>query len=415
MFILKKIINIYLDSTFLFVIFITNLFLLFICSLYKYTSRYLFTGKRFLTNHRYYSSIENNNSQLDPWFVTGFSDAEGCFNILVAPTRSSSQNLIKRYYSSRTKTKTRQVKASVVLPKEYEDYKLSPYFITGFSDGEGCFSCSMVENKKLKVGWRVQPSCQIKLHARDLPVLVLIKKFLDAGNISNAGHSAVQFRVQSPKELKKIQKFFKQFNLITRKRADFVLWCKILKLIIKGEHLTIDGLRKIVALKAAMNLSLSDKLKTAFPHVVPFNRPVVELPKTIDPDWLAGFTSAEGSFMINLRKATTKVGNQVLLVYQLSQHKRDLPLMNLIRIILGCGNLYIYRTRIDLRVTKFDDIVNKIIPLFNKHPIRGVKALDYQDFCRVAQLMEDKKHLTQEGLEQIRKIKAGMNCGRKLD
>ena len=119
--------------------------------------------------------------------------------------------------------------------------------------------------------------------------------------------------------------------------------------------------------------------------------------------------------MINLRKATTKVGNQVLLVYQLSQHKRDLPLMNLIRIILGCGNLYIYRTRIDLRVTKFDDIVNKIIPLFNKHPIRGVKALDYQDFCRVAQLMEDKKHLTQEGLEQIRKIKAGMNCGRKLD
>ena len=74
-----------------------------------------------------------------------------------------------------------------------------------------------------------------------------------------------------------------------------------------------------------------------------------------------------------------------------------------------------YREAIYLRVTKFEDLVNKIIPLFQKYPIRGVKALDFSDFCRAVSLMKDKKHLTVEGLEQIRKIKAGMNRGRKLN
>ena len=66
-------------------------------------------------------------------------------------------------------------------------------------------------------------------------------------------------------------------------------------------------------------------------------------------------------------------------------------------------------------VTKFDDIVNIIIPFYNKYPIHGVKALDFKDFCLVAEMMKEKKHLTQKGLELIRKIKAGMNRGRKLN
>ena len=47
-----------------------------------------------------------------------------------------------------------------------------------------------------------------------------------------------------------------------------------------------------------------------------------------------------------------------------------------------------------------------------KYPIMGVKAADFQDWCKVAELMKTKKHLTPEGLDQIRKIKAGMNMGR---
>ena len=52
---------------------------------------------------------------------------------------------------------------------------------------------------------------------------------------------------------------------------------------VQGKHLTPEGLRKIVAIRAAMNLGLSEKLKVAFPDVVPVERPKIETPKTVDP------------------------------------------------------------------------------------------------------------------------------------
>jgi hypothetical protein len=53
-----------------------------------------------------------------------------------------------------------------------------------------------------------------------------------------------------------------------------------------------------------------------------------------------------------------------------------------------------------------------MIPLFNKHKIIGIKLLNYLDFCKVAELINKKDHLTKEGLENIRKIKSNMNINR---
>ena len=66
-------------------------------------------------------------------------------------------------------------------------------------------------------------------------------------------------------------------------------------------------------------------------------------------------------------------------------------------------------------VYKFKDIEGKIIPFFKKYPLQGVKALDFDDWCKAAEIINKKEHLTPEGLERIRKIKAGMNLGRKLN
>ena len=48
-------------------------------------------------------------------------------------------------------------------------------------------------------------------------------------------------------------------------------------------HLSYEGLRQIVAMKAAMNLGLSDKLQVAFPDVVRVEIPIVAMPEAINP------------------------------------------------------------------------------------------------------------------------------------
>ena len=46
------------------------------------------------------------------------------------------------------------------------------------------------------------------------------------------------------------------------------------------------------------------------------------------------------------------------------------------------------------------------------HPLIGIKQNDFKDWCKIAKLMLNGSHLTNEGLNQIRTIKNGMNKGR---
>ena len=43
-------------------------------------------------------------------------------------------------------------------------------------------------------------------------------------------------------------------------------------------------------------------------------------------------------------------------------------------------SVYPNRDAFYYRVSKFDDIMEKIIPFFKNYPIKGIKALDFSDF-----------------------------------
>jgi hypothetical protein len=67
---------------------------------------------------------------------------------------------------------------------------------------------------------------------------------------------------------------------------------------------------------------------------------------------------------------------------------------------------------VTLQITKFSDVVGTIIPFFDKYPIQGKKALDFEDFKKVSKIMENDtpaSRLTVEGLNKILKIKERMN------
>ncbi len=65
-----------------------------------------------------------------------------------------------------------------------------------------------------------------------------------------------------------------------------------------------------------------------------------------------------------------------------------------------------------LIVRKFSDINTIIIPFFVKYALHSSIYADYLDYCKVANIMESKTHLTKEGLEEIDRIKSSMNKNR---
>lgn len=80
---------------------------------------------------------------------------------------------------------------------------------------------------------------------------------------------------------------------------------------------------------------------------------------------------------------------------------------------LGGGSIKERTNFSEYIVVKSSLITDKLIPLFHKYPIVGNKNKDFLDFCKIAELMNSNAHKTQEGLDEIREIKSGMNSNRK--
>jgi hypothetical protein len=300
---------------------------------------------------------------------------------------------------------------SNLQPKPNRGLVLNPLWLTGFIDGEGCFHISIYKNKN-KVGWAVKIEFEIRLHARDKVLLKEIQNYFQVGNIFINSREGISFRIQSPKDLAKIVEFLDLYPLRTQKFSDYVLFKEALNLILNKQHLTLSGLHKIVAIKAKMNLGLSESLQAAFQDVLPMSRPLVNKP-SICPEWIAGFASAEGCFFVNIFKSPThKLKEGVQLEFSLTQHYRDELLMKSLIEFFNCGNVQRSNDACKYRVGNFNDMTENIIPLFKKYPILGEKSKDFSDFCKVLEMIKVNKHLTKEGLEQIRIIKAGMNTGR---
>jgi len=76
---------------------------------------------------------------------------------------------------------------------------------------------------------------------------------------------------------------------------------------------------------------------------------------------------------------------------------------------LGIGKLYTNRKNVVFVVKSIDEIVDVILPLFDKHPVKGGKFLAYTIFKEVSLMIKEKKHLTIEGTLQILNLAYLMN------
>ena len=311
------------------------------------------------------------------------------------------------YYSA---TNNLQVLNPLYLYKKKKINPISPWFISGYSDAEGCFNVGLQKNPNGK--FYVRPSFQIKVHSRDNLLLMQIKDYFGGiGNIyTNTNDS--KFTVRSLDDILKIISHFDNYPLITKKKADFILFKQIIHKVVEGEHLSAKGLQEIINIRASINLGISDSLKTIFPNTVPVTRPLIENITIPHPEWMAGFVSGEGCFLVQMAKYGKGKLDGVSLSFKVSQHLRDELLLRSFISFFGCGlfNYHGGNSKSGVFIArKFSDIWDKILPFFKDHEIKGIKREDFEDWSRVAELIKSKAHLAEDGVEKIREIKSGMN------
>ena len=129
--------------------------------------------------------------------------------------------------------------------------------------------------------------------------------------------------------------------------------------------------------------------------------------------YLAGFADGESSFNVSIKKhPSMKYGWVVDPVFQVYQHKKNLPMLELFRRVLNCGyikpkspksNVYVYI------VSERKTLAEKVIPFFRKYKLLSSKWEDFLLFEEIIKKMQKKEHLTKEGLIEIIKLAHRMN------
>jgi hypothetical protein len=98
----------------------------------------------------------------------------------------------------------------------------------------------------------------------------------------------------------------------------------------------------------------------------------------LDPYWVAGFTSGDGSFHVKTSSSTTtKLGTRVQLRFSIGLNIREKELVIALTKFFNLSDfdkyIYISSNSVSFQVTNFLDIMNIIIPFFEKYPIGGLK------------------------------------------
>jgi hypothetical protein len=137
-------------------------------------------------------------------------------------------------------------------------------------------------------------------------------------------------------------------------------------------------------------------------------------PAPLNHYFVTGFCDAESSFQVLVTKnKNSSLGWSVRALFTMGLHSQDLALLLQIKDFFLCGVVVKNDTRneISFRVNSLQDITNIIIPHFSNYPLLTQKSADFKLFKQVTELMQNKAHLTTEGLQEIINIKSSMNLG----
>jgi hypothetical protein len=141
----------------------------------------------------------------------------------------------------------------------------------------------------------------------------------------------------------------------------------------------------------------------------------------LSKDYIVGLTDGEGCFYVNIRQsARYRAGYLIQMHFHIKMREEDKLLLEKVKKTLRCGAVYFQKEQrknhsqcYRYTVNAQRDIFSTIIPFFKKYPLRSYsKKRSFNNFCKIAQLVKNKKHFSPKGIERIKRYKETMNPNR---
>lgn len=307
------------------------------------------------------------------------------------------------------------------------NYIINPFFISGLTDGDGSFWITITKSKTNKIGWVVSPYFSIAAahNSANFDMLNKINEYWEGKGKVRLKYfknsEAYELEFIGLNNCLSIRNHFLKYPLFTYKLVYFQLWCKVLDLMEQKQHLTLEGLSEIIGIKSQFKKGLSPLLKASFPKHLEYVKPAYEPDlNKINSQWLTGFINSDGHFGLVV-SSEGSLKTRCTAQFSLVQLNSSRIVLEHITTYLGFGTVYplvpdplLRNNASTIHISKLEDI-NKLVEILLDCTFFGAKALDYADFCRALDIMNNKGHLNNQGLSKIRNITQNINKSRKFE
>ncbi|MDD3915305.1 MAG: LAGLIDADG family homing endonuclease [Bacteroidales bacterium] len=134
----------------------------------------------------------------------------------------------------------------------------------------------------------------------------------------------------------------------------------------------------------------------------------------VNGEYIAGFTAGEGCFHIGVEYKKNAPRPQIRAMFTIQLRADDVSVLEQIKDYLKCGNINVYERKNGqraacYRVGRKKDLVNIIIPFFERYPLRAKKQQDFYIWKIVVGMIDNDYHLCDDGVKKILEFKKMMN------
>jgi hypothetical protein len=281
------------------------------------------------------------------------------------------------------------------------DFKLHPNFVTGLTDAEGCFSILKKKDSRAKYGINIGLRFQIKMLDNETELLKMVKSFFDAGVLYYGKDGTVDFSIQDIASIKnKVIPHFLKYPLRGTKYLDFLSFKEAFHVIESKEHLTEKGLDKLYNLSKGMNTGREFPIDVSYSpnHTKESNIDYI----TMDGHYVNGFIAGDGCLSINLKGK--RFGYMYLSIGQHKNNKCLLESIgkyfNCLNKVYSNG---INAMQINLTGVKLWKEV--IFVHFSKYPFHGTKVIKLDKLIIISELKNKKYLMKSGKSNYVKQVK----------
>ena len=143
---------------------------------------------------------------------------------------------------------------------------LQDSWLSGFTDAEGCFNVYITSNKRCSLGHVIK--MRYLLDQKNSSILLAIKNLFGFGKVTlrSKTNDVYRYTVTGFKPINDVISYFKTFPLFTKKGKSFQKWLAIHYIVSNRLHLSEKGLAQVRVLQKEININNSISNKTGSAH-----------------------------------------------------------------------------------------------------------------------------------------------------